>query len=70
VPPLVDGGDVVVGPAEVVGEFVDRDVGDEVGDGDVAALGPFVEDGRRKSQTVSGLSATSQLDFSVMGTPS
>jgi hypothetical protein len=45
VPPLVDGGDVVVAPAEVVGEFVDRDVVDEVGDGDVAALGPFVEDG-------------------------
>ena len=29
----------------MVGEFVDRHMGHEVGDGDVAAFGPFVEDG-------------------------
>ena len=36
--------DVRVAKPEVVADFVDQDVGDQLFQGDIAALGPFVED--------------------------
>ena len=37
--------DLVVVEAEVVADFVDEDVGDDLVEADVAALAPFIEDG-------------------------
>ncbi len=42
---VLDRIDPVVVEPEMVADFVDQDVGDDLGQADVAALAPFVEDG-------------------------
>src|SRR5690606_23676095 len=41
---IFDGVNLIVVQAQVVADLVDQDVGDDLGQADVAALAPFVED--------------------------
>ena len=43
-PPFVNLGNVVIAPAEVMGEFVDRDMGHQFGNRHIAPRGPFIKD--------------------------
>src|SRR4051794_12263795 len=47
--------DVRVAEPEVVADLVDQDVGDHLVQGDVAALGPFVEDRAAVEEDAAGL---------------
>lgn len=43
-PPCVDGRDIIIRPAKVMGEFVDGHMGHKLRQGDISPLRPFIED--------------------------
>lgn len=42
-PPRVNGGDVLIGPAEVMGKFMHHHMGDQIRQTDIAAFHPFFQ---------------------------
>ena len=54
-PPRVDGGDVLVGPAEVMGKFMHHHMGDQICQTDIAAFDPFFQNGTAKKPDRIGL---------------
>ena len=54
-PPRVNGGDVLIGPAEVMGKFMHHHMGDQIRQTDIAAFHPFFQNGTTKKPDRIGL---------------